>query len=355
MTAFLILIVLALLGITIWQISKIFKLSKSKPSETPAGIPDNRDNKIQGYITAIFGILFIAFMIFNYTEYSKLYPPKAASSEGVEIDQLFFVAIIIITFVQFVMQFIIFYFTYKYHGRKGLKAKFYPDNEKLEFTWTILPVIVLSVLIIWGLFTWSDIMNVSEDDDVMVVELYAYQFGWKIRYSGEDNVLGKANVRYIEGINALGVDKSDPYAQDDVVASEMHLPVGKKVLFKMRSQDVIHSAYFPHFRAQMNVLPGMITQFAFTPTITTEDMRKRPYLIDKVDHINDLRREQSEGLVAKGEEPLDDYDFDYFLLCNKVCGTSHYNMQMKIVVEKQDEFDKWLSEQKTFGESIKNN
>lgn len=355
MTVFLILIVIGLLGITAWQISKIFQLSKSKKSESPEGVPDNRDNKIQGYIMAIFGILFYGFMIYNFWDYSKLYPPKSASVEGVEIDNLFFVTIVVIMIVQVITQFLLFYYSYKYHGRKGQIAKFYPDNEKLEFAWTIIPVIVLACLIIYGLFTWSDIMNVKKSEDTMVVELYAYQFGWKARYSGKDNTLGKANVRYIEGINALGLDESDPYAMDDKVTSELHLPKGKKVLFKMRSQDVIHSAYFPLFRAQMNVVPGMITQFAFTPSINTVDMRKRPYMVKKVKRINELRRDRSEKLVANGDVALDDYTFDYFLLCNKVCGTSHYNMQMKIVVEDQEDFDKWLAQQKSFGETMKNN
>lgn len=353
MTVFLILIVLGLLVLTAWQISKIFQLSKSKKSEAPGGVNDDRDNRIQGYIMLIFGIAFYGFMIFNFWEYSSFYPPKAASSEGVELDRLFFTTIILIMVVQVIMQALIFYYGYKYHGKNGRVAKFFPDHEKLEFAWTIIPVIVLAALIVYGLFTWSDIMNVSEDDDdVMVVELYAYQFGWKARYSGEDNTLGKANVRFIEGINALGVDESDPYAQDDIVVSELHLPVGQKVLFKMRSQDVIHSAYFPHFRAQMNVVPGMVTQYAFTPTITTDEMRKRPYMLDKVEAINDSRKERSEALVAAGDEALDSYDFDYFVLCNKVCGTSHYNMQMKIVVEEQDEFEEWLSDQQTVAESI---
>ncbi len=353
MTAFLILIILGLLGVTVWQISKIFKLSRKETSPTPQGVNDNRDNKIQGWIMLIFGIAFFGFMIHNFWNYSSFYPPKAGSSEGVQLDRLMFTTIIIIMIVQVVMQALLFYFSYKYHGQKGQVAKFYPENEKIEFLWTIIPVIVLAALIVYGLFTWSDIMNVSEDDeDVMVVELYAYQFGWKIRYSGEDNTLGKANVKFIEGINALGVDESDPYAADDIVASEMHLPKGKKVLFKMRSQDVIHSAYFPLFRAQMNVVPGMITQYAFTPTITTEEMRKSSYMRKKVSKINQLRKEKSEILVNQGDEPLDDYTFDYFLLCNKVCGTSHYNMQMKIVVEEEDQFEEWLSEQQTFGEQM---
>lgn len=356
MTAFLILIVLGLLAITAWQISKIFKLPQNKKSETPGGVNDNRDNRIQGYLMMAFGIAFYGFMIFNFWEYSKLYPPKAASSEGVQIDTLFFTTIIIIMIVQVIMQALLFYYGYKYSGKKGQRAKFFPEHEKLEFAWTIIPVIVLAALIVYGLFTWSDIMNVSEDDeDIMVVELYAYQFGWKARYAGDDNTLGKANVRFIEGINMLGVDESDPYAQDDIVTSEIHLPVGQKVLFKMRSQDVIHSAYFPHFRAQMNVVPGMITQYAFTPTITTDDMRKRPYMTDKVERINKLRKGKSEDLVAQGDEALDPYEFDYFVLCNKVCGTSHYNMQMKIVVEEREDFEAWLSDQQTLKDQLAKN
>ena len=355
MTAFLILIILALLGVTVWQLTKIFKLSRKEGPQAPAGINDDRDNRIQGWIMLIFGIAFFGFMIHNFWNYSSFYPPKAASSEGVQLDRLMFTTIIIIVIVQIIMQALLFYFSYKFHGRKGQIAKFYPEDEKLEFAWTIIPVIVLAALIVYGLFTWSDIMNVSEDDeDIMVVELYAYQFGWKVRYSGEDNTLGKASVKFIEGINALGVDESDPYADDDIVASEMHLPKGKKVLFKMRSQDVIHSAYFPLFRAQMNVVPGMVTQFAFTPTINTEDMRKTDYMRKKVSHINKLRKERSEALIAKGDEALDDYDFDYFLLCNKVCGTSHYNMQMKVVVEDEEDFEEWLSQQQTFGEQMNN-
>ena len=106
-------------------------------------------------------------------------------------------------------------------------------------------------------------MNVDQDEDPIVIELYAQQFNWKARYSGEDNALGKANVRLIDidRANILGLDEFDPNAQDDIITTELHLPVGKPVLFKMRSQDVLHSAYMPHFRAQMNCVPGMVTQF----------------------------------------------------------------------------------------------
>jgi cytochrome c oxidase subunit 2 len=197
-------------------------------------------------------------------------------------------------------------------------------------------------------------MNIDTEDDPLVVELYAQQFNWKARYGGDDNVLGKANVRLIDidRANILGVDESDPNAEDDVITTELHLPVGRQVLFKMRSQDVLHSAYMPHFRAQMNCVPGMITQFAFTPTVTTAEMRANPDIIDKVANINRIRVENSKKLVAKGEDALERYEFDYLLLCNKICGKSHYNMQMKIIVESEEEYNAWIGQQKKFKESL---
>src|SRR5690606_8846223 len=142
-------------------------------------------------------------------------------------------------------------------------------------------------------------------------------------------------------------------AQDDIVTSELHLPKGKKILFKFRSQDIIHSAYFPHFRAQMNVVPGMVTQFAFTPTYTTAEMRELPYMQEKVERINKIRAKKSEKLLAAGDSALDPYAFDYFIACNKICGASHYNMQMKVVVETEEEFNAWLAQQPTLASKVK--
>jgi len=187
----------------------------------------------------------------------------------------------------------------------------------------------------------------QQEQDSIVIELYAQQFKWEARYSGKDNVLGKANVRYIEGVNNLGVDLADPNAQDDFTSQELHIPKGKRIVFKMRSQDVLHSAYMPHFRAQMNCVPGMVTSFSFTPTMTTAEMRERPAMVEKVANINAIRAEKSKALTAKGEAALDPYTFDYLLLCNKICGTSHYNMQMKIVVDTPEEYKKWLADKQT--------
>jgi cytochrome c oxidase subunit 2 len=198
-------------------------------------------------------------------------------------------------------------------------------------------------------------MSVEEDEDSLVIELYAQQFNWKARYSGDDGVLGDANVRFLQdfdGKNQVGIDATDPNGFDDLVVQELHLPVGREVVFKMRSQDVLHSAYMPHFRAQMNCVPGMITEFAFVPVTTTIDMRQNPDVVAKVKKINKIRVENSKALVANGEEALEPYTFDYLLLCNKICGASHYNMQMKIIVETPEEFEKWIANQQTFAQVI---
>ncbi len=102
----------------------------------------------------------------------------------------------------------------------------------------------------------------------------------------------------------------------------------------------------------MNCVPGMITEFAFTPNKTTEEMRQDPDIISKVKKINKLRAEKSKELILNGDVALDPYEFDFLLLCNKICGASHYNMQMKIIVESEEEYTKWMSEQQTFAEVI---
>ena len=102
----------------------------------------------------------------------------------------------------------------------------------------------------------------------------------------------------------------------------------------------------------MNCVPGMITEFAYTPKTTTEAMRQNPEMVAKVKKINKIRVEKSKDLVASGDTALDPYEFDYLLLCNKVCGASHYNMQMKIIVESQKEYNQWMEQQQTFAEFI---
>ena len=205
--------------------------------------------------------------------------------------------------------------------------------------------------------------------DSILIEIYAKQFQWTVRYSGKDNILGDVNTGCIGPNNELGIisrttienqidsinnvievlnqrkeikqahdnlnlkreqlvsqkSQLNTYllatsegqlnaATDDIVTKELHLPVGKQILFKFRSQDVIHSAYIPHFKLQMNCVPGVSTQFSFIPTKTTQEIKKE----------------------------LNNDSFEYFMICNKICGEGHYNMRMKVVVETEEKYNEWL-------------
>lgn len=353
MTTLLVLIVLVLLSIAIWQMTKIFDLTQVGRKSDDSQIATDNDNNVQGYLMFGFLAFLYIFMIYGLLKWGHLALGTPASEHGPDYDNLMGISFAIIFFVQAITQVLLHYFAFKYRGQKDQKALYYADNDKLEFIWTIIPVVVLAGLILYGLYTWTNIMFVDEDEDVIVVELYAKQFSWEARYAGKDNVLGKANVRLIEGVNTLGVDVNDPNAQDDIAVSELHIPKGKKVLFKMRSQDIIHSAYMPHFRAQMNCVPGMVTEFAFRPTLTTDEMRQDPKIVEKVANINKIRAKKSAELVAAGKTALDPYTFDYLLLCNKICGASHFNMQMKIVVDTPEQFQAWLKDKGTIVAAVK--
>jgi cytochrome c oxidase subunit 2 len=353
MTSLLVIIVVVLLAVALWQLTKIFDLTQVGSSSDDSQVASDNDNNIQGYIMFGFLAFIYIFTIYGLLKWGHLVLHTPASEHGLLVDNLMNITWVLIFVVQFITQGLLYWFSFKNRGHKDRKALFFADSNKLEAIWSIIPSVVLACLILYGLYAWNNIMFVDKDEDVVEIELYAQQFKWTARYAGQDNVLGKANVRLIQGVNTLGVDMSDPNAQDDIVVSELHIPKGKKIHFKMRSQDVLHSAYMPHFRAQMNCVPGMVTEFAFIPTYTTAEYRDLPFMIEKVANINKLRAEKSIELVAKGGTALDPYTFDYLLLCNKICGASHYNMQMKVVVDTPEDYKKWLSEKTTLAQDIK--
>ncbi|NVK26692.1 MAG: cytochrome c oxidase subunit II [Flavobacteriia bacterium] len=335
--------IVAVLGIlAITQVVKVYEAS-SKMKEKDGNDVTSKDNNTQGRLMLLFGILFMVSFVAMIIGWGDVMLDTPASEHGTDYDFLWDVSMAIIVVVFFIVQPILFYFAWKYRGTKGRKATYYEHNNRLELIWTVVPALTLAVLIIYGLTTWSNVMNPdNEDQEPIVVELYAQQFYWTARYAGEDNILGEANVRYVGGSNVVGINDADANGHNDIITRELVIPKGHPVLFKFRSQDIIHSAYFPHFRAQMNCVPGMVTQFQFTPTISTEEMRRDPSIMQKVKRINEIRS-------AEGKEA---WEFDYVLLCNKICGAAHYNMQMPIRVVEQEEYDEWISEQKTFLESL---
>lgn len=319
----LIVIVIILAILVLAKVVRVFELSTELNEKDHSEITE-ADNKSQATIFVVAIIAWLSFVVYGTIAWGDLTLPVSASEHGVVTDQLMNITWWIIGPMFFLCHILILVFAYKYYHRKERTATFFAHSTKLEMVWTVIPTIVLTTLIVYGLTVWQEITGPAPDDSIEI-ELYAKQFDWSARYAGEDNVLGKSGYRLITSQNPLGVSMEDGASADDkIVRGEMHLPVGKSVVFKLHSRDVLHSAYMPHFRAQMNCVPGMTTQLHMVPRTTTKEMR---------------------GITGNEE-------FNYILLCNKICGAAHYNMQMDIIVESQEDYDAWLADKKTLEETF---
>lgn len=323
MTNLLIVIVIVLAILVVARLVRVFELSSELKGENPGEVSAS-DNRTQSRMFLLVGTGYLVFVVYSFVAWGKHLLPPSASEHGTDIDGLMNLTLWIIVPMFFITHMLLIFFAYKYFYRKGRKATFFAHSTKLEMVWTVVPTVVLTSLIVYGLTVWNEVTS-AEPDDAIEIELYAKQFDWTARYAGDDATLGASGYRLIDAENVLGVSKNDPAAYDDkVVRGEIHLPVGKPVVFKFHSRDVIHSAYMPHFRVQMNCVPGMTTQFHMVPKTTTAEMRQQ----------------------------TGNPDFNYILLCNKICGGAHWNMQMDIIVESEEDYNEWLAGKKTFGETM---
>jgi cytochrome c oxidase subunit II len=203
------------------------------------------------------------------------------------------------------------YCVIRYRQRKGSRAKYEPENKKLEWWLTAFTAVGVAAMLAPGLFVWANFINVPED--AAAFEVVGQQWHWRYRFPGKDGKLGIVDARYISNENPFGMNPDDPHGQDDVLVSspDVHLPVNKPVKALLRSIDVLHNFTVPQFRAKMDLVPGLVTYFWVTPSRTGE--------------------------------------FD--LLCNELCGIGHYAMRGKVIVEEERAFQTWLSRHPTFAET----
>jgi cytochrome c oxidase subunit 2 len=313
MINWLLFIIVALLVFIITQVFSIL----SRIGEIQ-GKPVINWNQLNAVLLMVFLVVGMGAIVWEFSAHSKhtIFNYGPASAHGAEYDDMFMITLVLTGVVFVITQVLLFWYGFKYKSDGKRKALYYPDNHKIELLWTVVPAIVLTVLVIRGLIVWNDMMYPKEQNG-RKIEIFAYQFGWNARYAGVDNKLGAHNFREVGVINQLGVDTNDVNAYDDVVTNELHLEVNQPVDLAFRAKDVIHSALMPHFRVQMNVVPGLPTKFSFTPTVTTNEMR------------------------TKTGKPT----FDYVLLCNKICGSAHYRMKMKVVIDSKEDYQKWMSSQ----------
>jgi cytochrome c oxidase subunit II len=276
-------------------------------------------NKVNAILFMVFLIGGTALFVWYSMVASVDFLPEASSIHGVQTDNLFWTTMAVISFVFIGTHILLFYFPYRYQFKEGRKAHFFPDNNKLEIIWTVIPAIVLATLIFSGWKVWTDITGEAPEDRVEL-EIVGKQFNWMVRYPGADGRLGAHNYMVIDDANQLGMDFTDQDNFDDFMAREVYLPVNKPVLFRIRARDVLHSVFAPHFRMKMDAVPGMPTRFHFTPTKTTAQMR----------------------------EELGDPNFNYEIACTEICGRGHFAMRMLIVVVDEAEYQKWYTSQPSF-------
>jgi len=275
---------------------------------------------VMGICCAIFLLVGLYGAYWSLTEQGSMKLPESASELGNNIDSMFTTTTILTLIVFVITQICLFGFAFLYRGSDKRKAHFLPHNNTIEKVWTIIPAIVLTILVVFGFFTWQKVENSTDMKGDLNIDVTGHQFAWEIRYPGADNKLGSLNFRLTTAANKLGVDFKDRNSMDDISADTLVIPVNKPIRLNIHAQDVIHSVYMPHFRLQQNAVPGLPTFFKFTPTITTAAMRLK----------------------------TGDSNFEYLLYCNKICGSGHYNMQKVVRVVTQAEYQDWIARQKPY-------
>ncbi len=287
------------------------------------GIVKGGDGKVDSYnkFNAAMFMVFSVVSITGFLWYSfaniDVYELPVASDIGKITDRLFWITMAVTVFAFIIISIAMFWFTYKYQYDPNRRAEFISDNHKLEIIWTIVPAIVLALLIFRGLRVWNDITGPAKPD-AEVIELVGQQFAWTARYPGvKDKQLGLINYKLTDASNEFGLDLTDKNTFDDFKSLVLHLPVGKEVLLKIRAKDVLHSVYLPHFRVKMDAVPGMITQFKFTPTMTTQQMR----------------------------DSLQNQKFNYEMACAEICGKGHFSMKFPVIVDEPEVYEKWKAAQ----------
>jgi len=308
---FLICIVVGIIG----KIIQIYELTREMQGKSKRV----NWNKFHGTLFLIFLFIGLYGAYWSFTHHGSLAWHESASEHGATIDSMFITTTVITTIVFVLTHILLFGFSFVYKSTGKRKAYFYPHNNLIEKIWTIVPAIVLTILVLFGFFTWRSITNVSEDDakNALQVEVTGEQFAWTVRYGGRDNKIGKRSIKLTTPTNGLGIDFNDKNAWDDVRGGDIVLPVGKPVRFTINSKDIIHSFFMPSFRVQINAVPGMATHFQMTPRYTTDEMR----------------------------EKLNNPEFNYVMLCAKICGQGHYNMQKTVRVVTESEYKEWLTSQ----------
>jgi cytochrome c oxidase subunit 2 len=236
----------------------------------------------------------------------------AAASNWGSIDATLFITLLITGIFFIAVTLFMALAIIRYRHKEGRRAAYQPENKKLE--WWLIGITSVGIigLLAPGLVVYHDFVRVPADAHEL--EVVAQQWQWSFRFPGQDRKLGKSDVKWIGSSNPLGLDPNDPAGQDDVLIrnNQVRLPLDRPVKVLLRSKDVLHNFYVPQIRSKMDMVPGMVSYFWFTPT------------------------------------KLGSYD----VLCAEYCGLAHYNMRGSMIVEEPAAFEQWLNSQPTFAQTL---
>ncbi|WP_020409150.1 cytochrome c oxidase subunit II [Hahella ganghwensis] len=261
-------------------------------------------------LAVILIILVVASVLFHI--FSPWQATEAASNWG-SIDEALLITIVITGVFFVAVGFFVAVAVWRFHHKKGRRAAYEPENRKLEWWLIVITSLGIMGMLAPGLVVYQDFVDVPED--ATVVEVFGQQWQWTFRLPGEDGKLGTSEIKWISAANPLGVNPEDPDGQDDlvIVSNEIHMPVGKPVKVLLRSKDVLHNFYIPQIRSKMDMVPGLVSYFWFTPTKTGR----------------------------------------FEILCAEFCGVGHYNMRGILIVDEPEQYEQWKAGHKTFAASQK--
>ncbi len=329
MSVFLIIIVVLLIFIITFQIARSTEFVATITGEEESR---KQTNKINGFLMLCFLVLLLVGLyvcnqlLFKRTQLA--YP--SGSVQGERVDEMLWVTLIITGIVFIITQVALFYFAWRYQDDGKRKQFYFTHSNKLEFIWTVIPTIVLTILIVVGIKNWFYLTE-GAPSNAMQIEVTGKQFGWIFRYPGEENNFGRKYYKMIDlSTNPLGLCwkdsvaigvKDDPFAHKDVIVEQTcYIPKGVPVKFIVNSRDVIHDFGLSWFREKVDAVPGIPTTLWITAKYTTDEMKK-----------------------ITGNP-----DFDYEVSCDQMCGNGHYSMKGIIKVLTPEDYAAWRAKQKPY-------
>jgi cytochrome c oxidase subunit II len=247
--------------------------------------------------------------------------PRLAAAHGAQIDSLIgwihiFMAILFVGWGGFFI-----YALFRFRQSRNPVAD-YAGVKSHRSTYLEVGVAVVEAVLLFGFAIpiWAArVDTIPPASESLVVQVTGEQFAWNVHYPGPDGVFGRTDLKLLDlQANPLGLDREDPAAKDDVTTlNQLHLPVNKPIVIRLRSKDVIHSFGVPEFRVKQDAIPGLTIPIWFVPTVTTAEMRTQ----------------------------TGNAEFQYEIACAQLCGLGHARMRGFVTVHPAGEFQKWMDEQ----------